>query len=100
MNCGFGSNALLANTALILLCNIRRVFVVPCSRRQLFGCQADLYRIPKIALPLSQTHKRIAPKEHLNNIKSRCCGCRCCRRRRGRQRLEMRQHTENIGLIG
>jgi hypothetical protein len=53
MNSLFCRNSLLADTALILLCNIRRVFVVPRSRRQLLGCQTYLHWIPKIALPLS-----------------------------------------------
>jgi len=70
MNSCFRRNALLTDTALILLCNIRRVFVVSRSRRKLFSCQTYLHRIPErtLTLPLSQTHKCIGPEQQLNKV--------------------------------
>ena len=52
VNRRFVRNTLLANTALVLLCQIG-VLVLPSRCRKLFGCQTYLHWIPKIALPLS-----------------------------------------------
>jgi hypothetical protein len=63
----------LADTALILLCKFGGL-VLPSRCHKLLGRQTDLYWIPEIslalplALSLSQTHKRVAPKEHLDKV--------------------------------
>jgi len=62
MNGRFRRNALLANTALILLCDIRRIFVDPSSRRKLLRRQTYRHSIPELVLTLSESHKRTATK--------------------------------------
>jgi hypothetical protein len=72
MNCGFRRNALLANTALILLRYIRRVLVHPSARRKLFRSQTHDHILPelRIALTLSLTksNKRITTKKQLDKV--------------------------------
>ena len=63
MNCGFGRNALLANTALILLGYIRGVFVHPCPRCKLLGGQTHCDRIPELSLSLPETNRRNTTKQ-------------------------------------
>ena len=65
MNSRFRRNSLLANTALILLCYIRRVLVIASPRRKLFGGQTHNHIVPelRIALSLSKPHRRIATKQ-------------------------------------
>lgn len=65
MNGGFRRNALLANTALILLCYIRRIFVDSRGSRKLIGGQSYRYGIPELVLPLplTKSHRSISAKK-------------------------------------
>ena len=70
MNSSFRRNALLANTALILLGYIRGVLVVPRTCRKLLGGQPHGHRIPELVLPLppSETHKCTTTKNQFGEI--------------------------------
>ena len=63
MNGGFGRNAFLANTALILIGYIRGVLVVPRTCRKLRRRQTHCDRIPELVLPLPETDRRITTKQ-------------------------------------
>jgi hypothetical protein len=114
MNGRFRRNALLANTALILLGYIWRVLVLPRTCRKLFGRQTDRNGIPELILPrplpLPETHKCIATKQQLDKIEwnikmltqrlKRCSRTRnssmSSRRRRPRQTIKEIHH---LGLV-
>jgi hypothetical protein len=68
LNSCFRGNALLANTALILLCYIRGVFVLPRTRRKLLGRKTHRDRVPELILPLTETYSRITTKQQLHKI--------------------------------
>ena len=70
MNSSFRRNALLANTALILLGYIRGVLVVPRTCRKLLGGQPHGHRVPELVLPqtLPQAYRRIATKKQLDKV--------------------------------
>jgi len=101
VNGWFARNTLLADTALILLCQFS-ILVLPGRRCKLLRGQTDLYGIPKISLPLSKSYERIAPKEHLDKVQG-WVGWRSCYWHgsgSGRRRnLETRQHVQKNGLI-
>lgn len=65
MNGRFRRNSLLANTALVLLCYIWRVLVVPRTCRKLLGRQPHGHGIPELvlSLPLSKSHRRVSAKK-------------------------------------
>jgi hypothetical protein len=65
MNGRFRRNAFLANTALILLCNIRRIFVDSRGSRKLLGGQPHCDCIPELVLPLPlpKTHRSVSAKK-------------------------------------
>lgn len=70
MNGGFSRNALLANTALVLLGYIRGVFVVPSTCSKLLGRQTHGHGIPELVLVLilSEPHKRTTAKNQFGEI--------------------------------
>ena len=70
MNSRFRRNVLLANTALILLCYIRGIFVHPSPRRKLLRGQTHDHILPelRIALALSKSHRRITTKKQLDKV--------------------------------
>jgi hypothetical protein len=95
MNSGFGRNALLTNTALILIGYIRGIFVHPSPCCKLLGRQTHDNILPELVLPLSrlsEPHERTTTKyqfgEIERDIKSMCQRReRCpCSRGRGRGR--------------
>lgn len=65
MNGGFRRNPLLANTALILLRYIWRIFVHPSPRRKLLSRQTHGHGIPELVLvlTLSKPHCRTTAKQ-------------------------------------
>jgi hypothetical protein len=63
MNGRFCRNAFLANTALVLLCNIRRIFVDSRGSRKLLGRQPYRYGVPELVLTLPKSHRRISTKK-------------------------------------
>jgi hypothetical protein len=63
MNGRFRRNAFLANTALILLCYIWRIFVDSRSSRKLLSGQPYRYGVPELVLPLTKSHRRISTKK-------------------------------------
>lgn len=74
----FRRNTFLANTALILLCDIWGVVVDSCGGRKLLGGQTDRYSVPELVLSLSlaKSHKRTPAKDQFGkvegNIKPLC----------------------------
>ena len=111
MNGRFRRNALLANTALILLGYIWRILVLPRTCRKLFRRQTDRHGIPELVLPLPlpETHKCIATKKQLDKIEwnikmltQRLKGCSRTRdssrssRRRPRQAIEEIHHLSLV----
>ena len=72
MDSSFRRNTLLANTTLILLCDFGGIFVASCGSIKLLRSQTYRHRIPELtlclSLPLSETHKRTAPKNKFGEI--------------------------------
>ena len=110
MNSGFCRNSLLANTALILLCYIRGIFVHPSPPCKLLSGQTYRHRIPELVLHLpllSEPHEGTTAKNQFSeiegNIKPMCQRrerglCTGSRRRRSRRR-ELGQECEHPLLI-
>jgi len=98
MDSGFRRNTLLANTALILLCDFGRIFVASCSSIKLLRSQTYRHGIPEsvLVMSLSEAHKRTATKNQFGkierNIKPMCqgwerCPCPGSRRRSWNRKL-------------
>lgn len=72
MNGRFRGNSLLANTALILLCDFGGIFVASCGSIKLLRSQTYRHRIPELTLclclSLPETHKRTATKNQFGKI--------------------------------
>ena len=117
MNSRFRRNYILANTALILLCDFGGIFVDSCGLRKLLRRQAHCHRIPErililiLPLPLSETHKRTSAKNQLGKIERNIelldrRGCwrrsRCTLGKKSKQANEMlfvRQKPVHQGIV-
>jgi hypothetical protein len=92
MNSCFRSNSLLANTALILLCNFGWIFVDSCGFRKLLRRQAHCHRIPELILSrIPKSHERPATKYQFSEIERHIelLDKRGCWRWRGRGRRSL-----------